>query len=64
MKRNITVRSMLIFNVTCPQVGKWFQAMFGYLKHIPRYLVPRYFDAIIVGAYTAALDSVFKQMSR
>ncbi|XP_041924454.1 glycogen debranching enzyme isoform X2 [Alosa sapidissima] len=45
------------------EVGKWFEAIFGYLKHIPRYLVPRYFDAIIVGAYTAALDSVFKQMS-
>ncbi|XP_063063067.1 glycogen debranching enzyme isoform X1 [Engraulis encrasicolus] len=45
------------------EVGKWLQAMFGYLRHVPRYLVPRYFDAIIVGAYTTALDAVFKQMS-
>ena len=45
------------------QVGAWFQAMFSYLKHIPRYLVPCYFDAIMVGAYSTALDVVFKNMS-
>ncbi|XP_035597566.1 glycogen debranching enzyme-like isoform X2 [Oncorhynchus keta] len=45
------------------EVGKWFQAMFIYLKHIPRYLVPCYFDSIIVGAYTTALDIVFNKMS-
>ncbi|XP_026882893.2 amylo-alpha-1, 6-glucosidase, 4-alpha-glucanotransferase a isoform X3 [Electrophorus electricus] len=45
------------------EVGQWFQAMFSYLKHIPRYLIPCYFDAIMVGAYTTALDATFKQMS-
>ncbi|KAB5550573.1 hypothetical protein PHYPO_G00055230 [Pangasianodon hypophthalmus] len=45
------------------EVGQWFEAMFGYLKHIPRYLIPCYFDAILVGAYTKALDAAFKQMS-
>ncbi|XP_028289153.1 glycogen debranching enzyme-like [Parambassis ranga] len=45
------------------EVGQWFQAMFGYLKHIPCYLVPCYFDSIIQGAYTTALASVFTQMS-
>ncbi|XP_036376850.1 glycogen debranching enzyme-like isoform X2 [Megalops cyprinoides] len=45
------------------EVGKWFQAMFGYLKHVPRYLVPCYFDAIMVGAYTCALDATFQLMS-
>eukprot|EP00064_Thunnus_orientalis_P001808 superscaffoldBa00000124_g1811 len=45
------------------EVGHWFQAMFSYLKHMPRYLVPCYFDAIIQGAYTTALEAVFKQMS-
>ncbi|KAM6908602.1 glycogen debranching enzyme-like [Lycodopsis pacificus] len=45
------------------EVGHWFQAMFGYLKHIPRYLVPCYFDSIIEGAYTTAMEAVFKQMS-
>uniref|UniRef100_A0A8P4KHV3 Glycogen debranching enzyme n=1 Tax=Dicentrarchus labrax TaxID=13489 RepID=A0A8P4KHV3_DICLA len=48
---------------TVGEVGHWFQAMFGYLKHIPRYLVPCYFDSIIQGAYTTALEAVFKQMS-
>ena len=38
--------------------------MFGYLRHAPRYLVPCYFDAIVLGAYTTALDHVFRQMSR
>ncbi|KAG7275133.1 hypothetical protein CRUP_024699, partial [Coryphaenoides rupestris] len=46
------------------EVGRWFQAMFHYLKHAPRYLVPCYFDAIILGAYTTALDLIFNQMSR
>ncbi|XP_051556347.1 glycogen debranching enzyme-like isoform X2 [Myxocyprinus asiaticus] len=45
------------------EVGQWFQTMFAYLKHIPRYLIPCYFDAILVGAYTTALDVTFKQMS-
>ncbi|KTG35417.1 hypothetical protein cypCar_00010960 [Cyprinus carpio] len=44
-------------------VGKWFSAVFTYLKHIPRYLVPYYFDAIIVGVYATAVDAVFNQMS-
>uniref|UniRef100_A0A8C2DDU8 Glycogen debranching enzyme n=1 Tax=Cyprinus carpio TaxID=7962 RepID=A0A8C2DDU8_CYPCA len=48
---------------TLAEVGQWFQAMFAYLKHIPRYLIPCYFDAILVGAYTTALDVTFKQMS-
>ncbi|KAJ3611144.1 hypothetical protein NHX12_021160 [Muraenolepis orangiensis] len=46
------------------QVGLWFQAMFLHLKHAPRYLVPSYFDAIILGAYTTALDLIFSHMSR
>ncbi|KAG9264788.1 glycogen debranching enzyme-like [Astyanax mexicanus] len=48
---------------TLGEVGQWFQAMFGYLKHIPRYLIPCYFDAVLVGAYTTALDASFKLMS-
>ncbi|KAM9325243.1 glycogen debranching enzyme [Gastrophryne carolinensis] len=44
-------------------VGKWFAAMFSYLKQIPRYLIPCYFDAILVGAYTTLLEAVWKQMS-
>ncbi|XP_075473238.1 glycogen debranching enzyme isoform X1 [Ascaphus truei] len=47
----------------CVEVGKWFEAMFSYLKQIPRYLIPCYFDAILVGAYTTLLDASWKQMS-
>ncbi|XP_019484890.1 PREDICTED: LOW QUALITY PROTEIN: glycogen debranching enzyme [Hipposideros armiger] len=46
------------------EVGKWLQAMFFYLKQIPRYLIPCYFDAILIGAYTTLLDTAWKQMSR
>uniref|UniRef100_A0A3Q3XM66 Glycogen debranching enzyme n=1 Tax=Mola mola TaxID=94237 RepID=A0A3Q3XM66_MOLML len=46
------------------QVGQWLAAMFNYLKHIPRYLIPSYFDAILVSTYTTALDATFKLMSR
>uniref|UniRef100_A0A8D2KBD5 Glycogen debranching enzyme n=1 Tax=Urocitellus parryii TaxID=9999 RepID=A0A8D2KBD5_UROPR len=45
------------------EVGKWLQAMFFYLKQIPRYLIPCYFDAILIGAYTTLLDAAWKQMS-
>ncbi|XP_068096067.1 glycogen debranching enzyme isoform X1 [Hyperolius riggenbachi] len=47
----------------CAEVGKWFDAMFSYLKQIPRYLIPCYFDAILVGAYTTLLEAVWNQMS-
>ncbi|XP_044288195.1 glycogen debranching enzyme isoform X1 [Varanus komodoensis] len=47
----------------CAEVGKWLKAMFIYLKRIPRYLIPCYFDAILVGAYTTLLDLAWKQMS-
>ncbi|XP_037642883.1 glycogen debranching enzyme isoform X1 [Sebastes umbrosus] len=45
------------------QVGQWLGAMFAYLKHIPRYLIPCYFDAILVSTYTTALDASNKLMS-
>ncbi|XP_072500200.1 glycogen debranching enzyme isoform X2 [Notamacropus eugenii] len=45
------------------EVGKWLQAMFFYLKQIPRYLIPCYFDAILIGAYTTLLDVAWNQMS-
>uniref|UniRef100_A0A668A7V7 Glycogen debranching enzyme n=1 Tax=Myripristis murdjan TaxID=586833 RepID=A0A668A7V7_9TELE len=45
------------------EVGQWLAAMFDYLKHIPRYLIPCYFDAILVATYTTALDATSKLMS-
>ncbi|KAG7524665.1 glycogen debranching enzyme-like isoform X2 [Solea senegalensis] len=45
------------------EVGSWLEAIFGYLKHIPSYLKPCYFDAIIQGVYTTALEAAFKFMS-
>ncbi|KFO26879.1 Glycogen debranching enzyme [Fukomys damarensis] len=45
------------------EVGKWLQAMFFYLKQIPRYLIPCYFDAILIGVYTTLLDIAWKHMS-
>ncbi|XP_054870288.1 glycogen debranching enzyme isoform X4 [Amphiprion ocellaris] len=45
------------------QVGQWLGAMFNLLKHIPRYLIPCYFDAILVSTYTTALDATYKLMS-
>ncbi|XP_061661978.1 glycogen debranching enzyme-like [Syngnathoides biaculeatus] len=45
------------------QVGQWLEAMFTYLKHIPRYLIPCYFDAILVSTFTTALDATYKLMS-
>ncbi|XP_035027482.1 glycogen debranching enzyme isoform X3 [Hippoglossus stenolepis] len=45
------------------QVGQWLGAMFHFLKHIPRYLIPCYFDAILVSTYTTALDATYKLMS-
>ncbi|XP_054622579.1 glycogen debranching enzyme isoform X2 [Dunckerocampus dactyliophorus] len=44
------------------QVGQWLGAMFAYLKHIPRYLIPSYFDAILVSTFSTALDTTFKLM--
>ncbi|XP_030607338.1 glycogen debranching enzyme isoform X2 [Archocentrus centrarchus] len=45
------------------QVGHWLAAMVNFLKHIPRYLIPCYFDAILVSTYTTALDATYKLMS-
>uniref|UniRef100_UPI00398F3654 glycogen debranching enzyme-like n=1 Tax=Pristiophorus japonicus TaxID=55135 RepID=UPI00398F3654 len=45
------------------KVGNWFEAMFAYLKCLPRYLIPCYFDAILVGAYTTLADITWSRMS-
>lgn len=54
----------MVVCVVVVQVGHWLAAMFNFLKHIPRYLIPCYFDAILVSTYTTALEATFKLMSR
>ena len=45
-------------------VGEWLEKVFGWVKVLPRYLVPCYFDAMITCVYTACLDRTFELMSR
>ncbi|XP_072366697.1 LOW QUALITY PROTEIN: glycogen debranching enzyme-like [Scyliorhinus torazame] len=45
------------------EIGNWFAAMFTFLKNLPRYLIPCYFDAILVGAYTTLVDITWDEMS-
>ncbi|XP_043554828.1 glycogen debranching enzyme-like isoform X1 [Chiloscyllium plagiosum] len=45
------------------EIGKWFEAMFAFVKNLPRYLIPCYFDAILVGAYKTLVDITLNQMS-
>ncbi|XP_067846093.1 glycogen debranching enzyme [Heptranchias perlo] len=48
---------------TLAKVGNWFEAIFAYLKCLPRYLIPCYFDAILVGAYTTLMNITWERMS-
>ncbi|XP_033098498.1 glycogen debranching enzyme-like [Anneissia japonica] len=45
------------------ELGKWFENAFEPLKHIPRYLIPSYFDAILAGAHSALLNLCWKKMT-
>ena len=40
------------------------QDTFSYIKQIPRYLVPAYFDATVLGVYVHLLNSTWRQMAR
>ncbi|XP_077266299.1 glycogen debranching enzyme-like isoform X3 [Temnothorax americanus] len=44
-------------------LGIWFEHTMDPFKLIPRYLVPSYFDAIIVNVYTVLLDRCYSLMS-
>jgi len=45
------------------QLGRWFEEIFKHLSHVPRFLVPSYFDAIITGAYMVLRQHAFSLMS-
>ncbi|XP_041474859.1 glycogen debranching enzyme-like [Lytechinus variegatus] len=57
------VANRLKLNPATKQLGLWFEKAFTPLTQIPRYLIPCYFDAIMVGAYTVILDLAWKKMS-
>ena len=41
-------------------LGAWLETKaFQPLKGVPRYLVPRYFDAVVTGVYAALLDKAW-----
>ncbi|KAJ3594817.1 hypothetical protein NHX12_004122 [Muraenolepis orangiensis] len=45
------------------QVGQWLASMCGYLKLVPRYLIPCYFDAILVGAFVQEGSSLVRLLA-
>lgn len=45
-------------------LGEWLEQTLEPLKTIPRYLVPSYFDVIVVNVYTALLDQCYASFSR
>ncbi len=45
------------------QVAAYLDRGFTLLKRIPRYLIPKYFDLIILSVYNGALERAFSLMS-
>lgn len=46
------------------ELGKWFLDVFEHFKLIPRFLIPAYFDAILTGAYSCAVEHIWLQMPK
>ena len=44
------------------QLGDWFSKVFAHLVHLPRYLIPCYFDAIITGVYMLVEEIAWAKM--
>ncbi|XP_071505921.1 glycogen debranching enzyme-like [Diadema antillarum] len=57
------VGNRLKLHPTTKQLGLWFEKAFQPLTQIPRYLIPCYFDAIMVGAYVVLLERSWKSMN-
>lgn len=41
------------------KLAQWLESLFGNLSSLPRYLIPRYFDSILLPLYTNLLDRVW-----
>ena len=41
------------------KLAQWLEKVFSNLSHLPRYLIPRYFDSIMLPLYTQLLDRVW-----
>lgn len=57
------VAKRLIVKKGTEALGHWFEEVFGYLKKVPRYLVPCYFDTILTGSYIVLRNRAIEQLS-
>ena len=45
------------------QLGQWFEDVFKHLYKVPRFLIPCYFDTILMGSYLVLRGRAIEQMS-
>ncbi|KAJ6225035.1 hypothetical protein RDWZM_003580 [Blomia tropicalis] len=45
------------------KLAQWLENVFGHLSQLPRYLIPRYFDSILLPIYTLLLEQIWAQSS-
>ncbi|KAG8178835.1 hypothetical protein JTE90_016506 [Oedothorax gibbosus] len=57
------ISSRLLDNPSTKDLGFWFEVAFEYLRKLPRYLIPCYFDTIVTGAYSSLLSALWRKMS-
>ncbi|ESO09331.1 hypothetical protein HELRODRAFT_109597 [Helobdella robusta] len=57
------IANRLLAHQGTAQLGKWFENTFAALKKVPRYLIPSYFDAVVNGVCTMAVDACWDKMS-
>ncbi|XP_037086526.1 glycogen debranching enzyme-like isoform X1 [Pollicipes pollicipes] len=49
---------------TTMELANWLEDTFDQIRQMPRYLVPAYFDATLLGVYVHLLNSTWRQMAR
>lgn len=45
------------------ELGNWLKSVFEHISRLPRYLVPAYFDMVLLAVYPKILDACWNQMS-